>query len=410
MKTAITTFLFTIVLCSKLFAQTPPVVYINFVSHNEPNDNLHTSINYLDMKTKVLELASIIDSKGAAWNLQTCDGFARGAVNNETNPTVSNVFKTLTSGSYSDNIEIDPRPKTTNASLYNIADTWNYLNTLGCNPTHTVGGFVYSTQDATTQPIDWWVFQDEITSKSLPLTKWKASIMWGAGSYKPHTNDLNDYGIWKPDAVSYTSTLESFYKHNPNNTVWYIGNGCQPIQSLDADKNIDDILIPLKDFVDNVQNKTLPQNKFYVYSVTINQREFGSVLFQKISDFCDVINSWGTSKIQWKKLSEKFSLFQSWQSTTGLEYSQWNCGTSPTLGVSKNEYNNNTIYPNPSNGIYYMEFSDNQSHSIEVFDVLGHLILKKEIQSKDKIDMNQHNKGIYLLRIDNKEIKKIIID
>jgi len=409
MKRKITTILASTLLSLQLYAQAP-VVYINFVSHNEPNENLHTNLNYQVMKAKVLQLASIIDLKGASWNLETCDGFARGAWNNEVNPLLSNVFKTITSGTYSDNIEIDPRPKTSDTLLYNIADTWHYLDTLGCFPTETVGGFLYATQNVSAQAIDWWQFQDTIIAKSFPWEKWKANIMWGAGSYTPHTNDLNDYGIWKPSAVSYTATFDSFYVHNPYNTVWYMGNGCQPIQSLDSLESIHDILNPLRDFIDSIQNGLLPQNKFYVFSVTINQREFGPMLFQKIGDLCDTINNWGASKIIWKRLSEKFTLFQNWQFSSGQQYSQWNCGQSPATGIS--ETNNNTgiytIYPNPANGLYSFEFSDKKVHLIEVFDVFGKLVLKKEIVTQDKVDLSFVSPGLYFLRVDKTGNRRIV--
>ena len=42
-----------------------PKIYINFVSHNEPGNNLQTSLPFNVMVPKVLQLATIIDSKGA---------------------------------------------------------------------------------------------------------------------------------------------------------------------------------------------------------------------------------------------------------------------------------------------------------------------------------------------------------
>lgn len=362
------------------------------------------------MKSKVLQLAAIIDAKGAAWNLQTCDGFARGAWNNEVNPVINNVFRTITSGNYSDNIEIDPRPKTSDTILYNIADTWHYLDTLGCFPTQTAGGFLYSTQNPVDHPIDWWQFQDTIIAKSSPWEKWKGNLMWGAGSYTPHTNDLNDYGIWLPSAVSYTETFDSFYVHNPNNTVWYIGNGCQPVQSLDSLESIHDVLDPLRDFIDSIQNDLLPQNNFYVYSVTINQREFGPMLYQKISDFCDTINDWGTSKIVWGTLTEKFAEFETWQTTTQNQYSQWNCGqfTSVGLPVAHDKFGFYSVFPNPSSGIYQIAFNDNEAHLVEVVDQYGHPVWEKVVFDQEEIDLRNNPSGIYFLRIDKLISEKII--
>lgn len=400
-KILLSFFLFPSILLSQ------PVVYINFVSHNEPNEMLQNNLYYQAMKTKVLQLASIINTKGASWNLETCDGFARGAYNNEPSPFVSNVFKTITSGIYADNIEIDPRPKVSDSSSYNIADTWKYLDTLGCFPTQTLGGFLYYSQNPPVQGIDWWRYQDTITGITFPWIKWKAKLMWGAGSYQPHTNDLNDYGIWKPHAPSNTNTLDSFYIHDPNKTVWYIGNGCQPINSLDSAKNINDILNPLRDFIDSIQTGLLPQNKFYVYSVTINQREFGNTLFQKISQLCDTINNWGTSKIQWKKLTEKFTLFETWQTNTGLQYSQWNCGDVPNA-IEENEKNEMYIYPNPADQFLVFDSHDQNFHEVKLYNLFGQLLSVERYTGRMEIDISHLPPGVYVAEVDGAVSRKII--
>jgi len=106
---------------------------------------LQLTNNFNLTNPKVIQLADIIDSKGASWNLETCEGYPTAALNIQ--GVNSNVFKTLVSGSYADNIEIDPRPKTSFPNFFNIADTYHLLDTLGANPTHTVGGFVYATSD-----------------------------------------------------------------------------------------------------------------------------------------------------------------------------------------------------------------------------------------------------------------------
>lgn len=405
MKT--TTILLFLVLAVNCSIAQIPVVYISFVSHNEPGDNLQTNVNYQAMKTKTIQLADIIDAKGASWNLETCDGFVRGAYNNELNPTVSNVFNTIVSGSYSDNIEIDPRSKVNDTNSYNIADTYHYLTLMNSSPTNTLGGFVYSTEDQSVQPIDWWKYQDTITGKFFPTSKWKAQLMWGAGSYIPHSNDLNDYGIWKPSSVSYTHTLDSFYVHNPANSVWYIGNGCQPIQALDASENISSIINPLRSFIDSIQLGILPQNKFYSYSITINQSQFGTTLFSKISAICDTINNWGVSKIQWMTLTEKFAEFQSWQTSSGLQYSQWNCGEVPLpASLTSSTTVKYSIYPNPTSDNVKINFADNLNHSIEIKDLQGKTIFKSEVN--ETLEFELIESGIFLIQIDNGAIDRIV--
>lgn len=387
-----------------MFSQTP-VVFINIVSHNEPGDNLQNSLKFNTMNTKVLQLASIVDSKGAKWNLQTCDGYPTGAFNLQT--INSNIFRTLKSGTYADNIEIDPRPKVLDTTKMNIADTYRLLDTLGCNPSTTLGGFVYATTNQSIAPIDWFKYQYTITGKKYPWKTWKANLMWGAGSYQPHTNDLNDYGIWKPDTVSYTATQAKFYTHNPNRAVWFIGNGCQPIYALDSTENEQIIITTIKNFVNQVQTGVVPKNKFYGLSVVINQSHFGPTLFQKVSNVIDSVNSWGTNKIQWQKLTEKLSLFQGWQTSSGLQYSQWLCGQ--TVGVEeKNSNKDLSIHPNPTNDFFAITFDDKNQHLVRIYDMIGNLIFTNQVTNSWSYDISNYSKGVYLIKVDDFISSKII--
>jgi len=382
-----------------------PIVYVGFVSHNEPLDNLQALSNFDSMQTKVLQLAQIMDANGAKWNLQTCDGFARGAL--QFQGVNSNIFKTITSGQYADNIEIDPRPKVQDTVHYNIADTYHYLDSLGCHPTHTLGGFVYFTNNASMAPIDWFKYQDTITGKMFHNQKWKAELMWGAGSNPPHAHDYNDYGIWKPDTVSYAQSDQYFGQHNPNRNVWFIGNGCQPLQGFDPSENEQTIISELKNFIDSVQNNHLPQDKFYVYSITINQSGFGSQLFGKINTICDSINSWGTNKVQWAKLSEKFNAFQQWQSNPDIE-SQWKCG-SAWNGLQSIEESTVSIYPNPANSLLSFEADDSKQHQISIIDMYGKMISEMSWFNQHQLDISSYTNGMYIIQLDNKFSSKLTI-
>lgn len=368
-----------------------PAVYINFVSHNEPADNLQSPINFNNAKNKVLQLAGIINLKGASWNLQTCDGFATGAYNTE--GVANNIFKTLAAAPFNDNIEIDPR----NKNFTNIADLYWLLDTLGANPSNTLGGFLYSPTP------DWFQYQNTIQGINHPWIKWNCNMMWGAGS-PGHSNDYNDYGIWKPDS----STPAAFQKHNSKRNIWFIGNGCQPIFALDSTENISSILTPLKQFIDSIQKGQLPQNKFYCYSITINQSHFGPTLFQKVSQLCDTINNWGTSKVVWATLSQKFSAFQTWQ-TNPDDYSQWKCGQKVT-NVIENNMGTIKLYPNPSNGRFKIILDDTQIHTMTVYSLLGEKIKSHTFNSNDYVNLTFLPKGIYIISIDNSGFYKITID
>ncbi len=76
-----------------------------------------------------------------------------------------------------------------------------------------------------------------------------------------------------------------------------------------------------------------------------------------------------------------------------------------------------TIYPNPSNGIFTVNWTENTTLTLEVFDILGKSILKN-IDSRDggnshQLDLRQFSSGLYLLKIntaDKQITKKLILN
>ncbi|PHR69400.1 MAG: hypothetical protein COA67_10530 [Lutibacter sp.] len=61
------------------------------------------------------------------------------------------------------------------------------------------------------------------------------------------------------------------------------------------------------------------------------------------------------------------------------------------------------IYPNPTNG-NDLNISENQDLSIEIFNVLGKLVLTDNVSTnKTKIDVNTLNTGIYLIRLSSED-------
>lgn len=387
--------LFFTLLATFSFGQAPKL-YINFVSHNEPGDNLQQADKFNAMQTKVLELAKIFDAKNATWNLETCDGFPTGALQNQS--AQNNIFRTITTAPYNDNIEIDPRPKTSFDKI-NIADTYHMLDSLGCKPTNTLGGFLYYNKSGAP---DWFKYETEVKGLIYTKQKWQANLMWGAGSNPPHSNDLNDFGIWKPD------TTNNFYKHNDKRTVWYMGNGCQPLQALDSTENEQTIISYVKAFVDSIQQGKVAQDKFYVYSIIINQSHFGPTLFKKVGTVIDSINAIGNDKIVWNKLTDKFKAFQTWQNSTKQSYSQWNCGEKLSgieEMISKNGY---AFYPNPVKDKLLFEWSDTQNHSIEIIDLTGKVVVSKSMFNESQLDLNSIIPGVYTIAIDGIDFHKLV--
>jgi len=375
-----------------------PKLYIHIVSHNEPTDNIESSaLIFNKFKNNALQMANIINTKNVRWNLQTSDGFILGALQYQSAGTSStDIFETLAKPPYNDNIEIDPRSK--NKGGRNIADQWYLLDSCGANPSHNLGGFIYTTTNPSLVPIDWLQYRNPIIG-NIYGNSWQCSILSGAGSYPPHTNDLDDFGVFKPD------TTNNFYSHNPTRNLWCMGKGCAPVlDSLDNEQVIIDLI---QSQVDSIQSGLWPQNKFYVTRIMTNQREYGPLFFQKISKVIDSLNLIPSSKLQWATISETFTFFQAWQTSSGLNYSQWLCGQT-TSDIENFGINNKIlIYPNPFSNTVSIDFNDAQEHKIEVVDNLGSILYSLIINSNTAIDLSKFSNGLYIVFVDGRAQKII---
>ncbi|MDG2275018.1 MAG: FG-GAP-like repeat-containing protein [Flavobacteriaceae bacterium] len=60
-----------------------------------------------------------------------------------------------------------------------------------------------------------------------------------------------------------------------------------------------------------------------------------------------------------------------------------------------------SMYPNPSNnGIFKLSISDNERVSMQIFDLSGRLVTKKDdLRNNDEIDVSHYHKGIYIAKI-----------
>jgi len=95
------------------------------------------------------------------------------------------------------------------------------------------------------------------------------------------------------------------------------------------------------------------------------------------------------------------------QDTGNLE--SWSlelCTSEPSLAVNNYVFDNFKVYPNPSSGIFNIEFTSKSTSnvSITVFDLLGRKIMQKEyIKSnpvfKDALNINHISSGLYILQV-----------
>ena len=90
------------------------------------------------------------------------------------------------------------------------------------------------------------------------------------------------------------------------------------------------------------------------------------------------------------------------------------CDYLSPLFISDNNLILAKIYPNLSNGIFWIDLSkEGNIKEIQLTDLLGNLIIRKQVNYQKEISMENIREGAYLLKIlgkDNKMIyKKIII-
>jgi len=76
-------------------------------------------------------------------------------------------------------------------------------------------------------------------------------------------------------------------------------------------------------------------------------------------------------------------------------------------GVGLREITNDelrmTIYPNPNNGNFTLEFSDNKMREVMITDVFGKILLTETaVQGKKEFALNDHPAGLYFIRVTGK--------
>ena len=73
------------------------------------------------------------------------------------------------------------------------------------------------------------------------------------------------------------------------------------------------------------------------------------------------------------------------------------------------------IFPNPSKGVFKIDYEPMSNYSVQlnIFDLTGRLVFKKDFEKQREIfiDLSNKSKGTYLLKllVDNEYLQKIIV-
>ena len=88
-------------------------------------------------------------------------------------------------------------------------------------------------------------------------------------------------------------------------------------------------------------------------------------------------------------------------------------GTTPPLGLAKNEIAGFKMYPNPvTNGKVFINSDNSMAKNVSVYDVLGKQLFQKEV-SNGALDVSSLSKGVYLMKVSEgaaSSTRKLIIE
>lgn len=78
------------------------------------------------------------------------------------------------------------------------------------------------------------------------------------------------------------------------------------------------------------------------------------------------------------------------------------------VGIETYELNNFSVYPNPTNGILTIKGVDLKSKTVDVYSLVGQLVLNATIGDEGKVDISSLNEGVYFIIVNN-ITKRIIL-
>ena len=359
--------LFTVLLLSEYtqtIAQTHPPVYMTLASHNEDNTAWTTFSYYKPKRDLLVQLANIVQSKGAVWSFQSDWKFLLGVAMFDTGSVVSNTNgKNLIKWMVEDKgIFCDPHSHEANG--YNYADVAYLHQQLGITPTKVVGGFLY---DTVVNGNNWENLESGIYGRMYPFYFWQPDILWGGGT-PLHVNDPYPLGAWKP------KSMNEYYVHDSTRHLLLLAHGCE--NHIEDTSNIYYNVETLRNLVRQIDNGRLPDSGFYPAFSIFNVGDLNSSRVLKISQFIDSVNALTAGgRVQWKSLTQIYNI---WNSTYGKKPYYVMCEDIP-LAVEQvsssvpREYFLSQNYPNPFNPITKLKFQISRGSftKLVIFDITG---------------------------------------
>lgn len=399
MKQNLLTFIFLSFIINYSIGQTP--IYLNFVSHNEvsdPYDYVNSSNDYWLVTDVAKEIADTIISRQAKWNVQVDANYIFGNLNHDNAATNPNDF--LEWANNSPYIDVDGHNHfDASVNPYNYADLAHLLDSCGV---------VFSVNEVAgtwMAPLETWTpYQSPVQGYTYTNYSYQADLLWGGGT-PSHSNDINDFGVWKPTGPN--SALE-FRTHAPQNHLTYIGSGCKDkiefaLDPLNGEQKLttDEIISNLKAMSDYFNSLPSGPNDFYTLNFLINFRDFPQIpsFADSIAKIIDGIQPYvDNGKIIWATLADKYNTWYNLH-TDPFDHFSYKCEDTPLIVEDVFNDDDFSVYPNPSQG--NIEITCNKKiERMEIIDNIGNTIYNVESPKPNQNKFSfQLSKGIYFIKI-----------
>jgi len=350
-----------------VLSQSHPPVYMTLVSHNEDNSPWTTYSFYKPKRDLLVQIANIVQSKGAVWSFQSDWKFLLGVIQFDTGSVVANTNgKNLIKWMVEDKgVICDPHSHEANG--YNYADVAYLHQQLGITPTKVVGGFLY---DTIVNNNNWEDLDDGQYGRMYPAYFWQPDILWGGGT-PLHVNDPFPLGAWKPKSMA------EYYTHDSSKHLVLLAHGCE--NHIEDTSNITYNTETVRNILRQIDNGRLPDSGFYPAFSIFNAGDLNASRVIKISQFLDSVNSMTSGgRIQWKTLTEIYDI---WNAAYNKKPFYVMCEDIP-LAVQQTSINIpekyflSQNYPNPFNPSTKINFSlpEKMFAEMRIYDVKGSLI------------------------------------
>lgn len=363
-----------------------PVVYFDFVTHNEESPVWNGVSYYTNNRARLVALGNYFQANGITWNMQSDWRYLTNVLSQETPALMAttnnkNILLWLQDDM---GVEMDPHA---HESQYIYPDVAHLMDSIGLIESKLIGGSIYNDSNG----INIWTnLVNGQYGNIFPNAFWQPDYMMGGGT-PDHVADLNYYGMWNPQSPT------NYLVHDTTSHLRHIGTGCSiKIKDTSAVANV---VAEINDVVQKVQSGQYPSNGFYLQTIFFEQGDLNNLMFYnkvlQVADSANAIVASGTA--QWKTLKQAYT---QWETAYNAQMFQWECGQL-VAGVMENEKEPLNIYPNPFHDMLHFDFGpESLPATVQIVDVTGRIIYSFVPQQKKyDISTGMFFSGIYFLKV-----------